>query len=487
MMEGPDPSTMLDRTALMTSIPAPEGFALPQVLHGKYRVERVIGRGGMGLVVLATHLELEQPVAIKFVLPDAATFEGARERFLREARAAARIKSEHVVRVLDVDRLPTGEPYMVMEYLVGRDLHRLVREQGPLPVATAVDHLLQVCDALAEAHTMGIVHRDLKPSNLFVTRRSDGSAWVKLLDFGIAKAASNMQPLELTRGLLGSPLYMSPEQLRDTRSVDARTDIWSLGVILHELVSGRFPFEASSEAALGAMVATDEPARLRQHFPEAPEALERVVLRCLEKDPAQRFRDVNELAAALRAFSQIDVRISTQQSLSLVADAPTVLVPDSQVRSRERSATNNFRRQHEELAKLGTELLSMVDTADNVARNAAEIRKRVARFAGKLKMHAAMENEALYPRLLQHRDARVKEKARALFDDVEKIYASFGGYAAKWSTVDAIVEDPAAYAKDTRRALVTLWTRMVRENEELYPMVDECEVLPVSARELKTG
>jgi serine/threonine-protein kinase len=461
-------------------------WASGEVLAGKYRVERAIGRGGMGLVVEAVHLELEQPVAIKFLLAEAAAFEGASERFVREARAAARIKSEHVVRVLDVDRLPSGEPYIVMEYLVGTDLHRLVREQGPLPLRTAVDHLLQVCDALVEAHAMGVVHRDLKPSNLFLTQRADGSPLVKLLDFGIAKAPSSWSQQELTRGLLGSPLYMSPEQLRDTRSVDARTDIWSLGVILHELVTGRFPFEASSEAALGAMVAIDAPTPLRRHFPAAPEALERLILRCLEKDPARRFPDVKAFAAALGALSGQVHTTERSDSVPMLSStsAATVLAPaDSQVRPSARSATHNFRRQHEELASLGAEILAMVGSAESVAENAAAVRKVVARFAGKLKMHAAMENEALYPRLLQHRDPLVRAKAKSLFDEVERIYSTFGAYAAKWPTVDAIGADPAAYAKDTRRALATLWARMMRENDELYPMVDESD----DPRSIKTA
>ncbi|MGZ3454966.1 MAG: protein kinase domain-containing protein [Polyangiales bacterium] len=460
-----------------------------EILAGKYRVERVLGRGGMGLVVEAVHLQLEQPVAIKFLLPEATSIQGASARFLREARAAARIKSEHVARVLDVDQLPSGEPYMVMEYLVGTDLHRLVREQGPLSVQTAIDYVLQACEALAEAHAMGIVHRDLKPSNLFLTHRPDGAALVKLLDFGIAKAPTSWSQPELTRGLLGSPLYMSPEQLRDSRSVDARADIWALGVILHELLTGRFPFEAPSEAALGAMVATNPPASLREHFSSAPEGLEKVILRCLEKDPQKRFDDVGALATALRAFAGDRSQISVQRiaSMSLVSSAsPTVLAPtpappasgpvsESRVRSTARAATDNFRRQHEELANLGAEIFGMIGDVDGVAKNAANVRRSVARFAGKLKMHAAMENEALYPRLLQHRDPAVRAKAKALFDEVEQIYATFGAFAAKWPTIDAIVADPAAYAKDTRRALKTLWVRMMRENDELYPMVDAAE------------
>ncbi|MBM4363359.1 MAG: serine/threonine protein kinase, partial [Deltaproteobacteria bacterium] len=233
-----------------------------EVLAGKYRVERVLGQGGMGVVVQAMHLQLEERVAVKFLLPEYAVHAEASTRFLREARAAVKIKSEHVARVIDVGTLESGAPYMVMEYLAGRDLADVLEQRGPLPVEEVVEYVLQACEALAEAHALGIVHRDLKPANLFLTKRADGSAQVKVLDFGISKAGVSSdsgadQSLTKTSAMMGSPLYMSPEQMRSARSVDARSDLWSLGAILFELMAGRPPFSGESLPELLARVLTD--------------------------------------------------------------------------------------------------------------------------------------------------------------------------------------------------------------------------------------
>jgi serine/threonine-protein kinase len=194
------------------SIPVAQG----DVLAGKYRVDHVLGVGGMGVVVSATHLQLDQRVALKFMLPVGLAHPALVERFAREARAAARLKSDHVARVLDVGTLDSGSPYMVMEYLEGSDLGSVVAERGPMPVHMAVDCVLQACDAVAEAHAIGIIHRDLKPRNLFLTGRNDGRALVKVLDFGISKHKTGASDLSLTRTteIIGSPNYMSPEQLR---------------------------------------------------------------------------------------------------------------------------------------------------------------------------------------------------------------------------------------------------------------------------------
>ena len=289
-----------------------------EVLAGKYRVERVLGVGGMGVVVAAHHLALDRRVAIKFLLPEATTNQEVVARFAREARAAVRIESEHVARVIDVGALESGAPYMVMEYLVGNDLQHRVAEHGALPIEEAVDYLLQACEAIAEAHAAGIVHRDLKPANLFLTRRADGSAFVKVLDFGISKALTpqGSQPdmsLTKTASVMGSPLYMAPEQMRSTRSVDARADIWALGVILYELVSGKVPFEATTMPELCAMVLTETPPPLRERRPDAPPGLSNIIERCLQKDPAQRFGNVSELANALMSFAPARSRISAER------------------------------------------------------------------------------------------------------------------------------------------------------------------------------
>src|SRR5580693_7216018 len=164
-------------------------------------------------------------------------------RFEREARTAVKIKSEHVARVIDVGQLESGSPYMVMEYLEGEDLQGWLEKQGRLPIERAVDFLLQACEAIAEAHAMGIVHRDLKPANLFCIRRPDGTLSIKVLDFGISKAAGASMGMTSTQAVMGSPLYMSPEQMGSSKGVDARSDIWALGVILFELVTGRVPFD----------------------------------------------------------------------------------------------------------------------------------------------------------------------------------------------------------------------------------------------------
>ncbi|WP_437642317.1 protein kinase domain-containing protein [Sorangium sp. So ce854] len=276
------------------------------VFAQRYRLERTLGRGSMGAVFAAEHVSLRQRVAVKFLLPRARDFPGASARFLREARAAAAIRSEHVARVIDVGTAEIGLPYLVMEYLRGRDLQQVLDARGPLPVSEAVDYVLQSCEAVAEAHARGIVHRDLKPGNLFLTSGPSGVPLVKVLDFGLSKSADDAaeQDGKLTASemMLGSPCYMSPEQVRSTRDVDARTDVWSLGVILYQLLTARFPFEAPSISALFVAIAT-EPARPpRVHRWELPVDLEGIILRCLEKDVQRRIQSVVELSRALAPY-----------------------------------------------------------------------------------------------------------------------------------------------------------------------------------------
>ena len=226
------------------------------VLAGKYRVERVLGVGGMGVVVVAHHLQLDEKVALKFLLAEALGDSEAVIRFVREARAAVKIKSEHVARLIDVGQLENGSPYMVMEYLKGGDLAAWLQERGTMPLEQAVEFVLQACEAIAEAHALGIVHRDLKPANLFCIRRADSRLSIKVLDFGISKIVrktGDLHPdvsMTRTNAVLGSPAYMSPEQMQASKHVDARTDIWSLGVILFELLSGRIPFEGEAVTEL---------------------------------------------------------------------------------------------------------------------------------------------------------------------------------------------------------------------------------------------
>src|SRR5580704_996551 len=212
------------------------GVRVGEVLAGKYRVEGILGAGGMGVVVAAHHLQLDERVALKFLLPEALANAEAVARFDREARAAVKIKSEHVARVIDVGKLENGSPYMGMEYLDGSDLSAWLQKRGSPPIPQVVDFVLQACEAIAEAHSLGIVHRDLKPANLFCIRRPDGGLCIKVLDFGISKM-SMLGDLHMTgtTAVFGSPAYMSPEQMHASKDVDGRTDVWSLGVILYEL------------------------------------------------------------------------------------------------------------------------------------------------------------------------------------------------------------------------------------------------------------
>ncbi|UQA62754.1 serine/threonine-protein kinase [Polyangium aurulentum] len=273
------------------------------VLAGKYRVERVLGMGGMGVVVAATHLDLREVRAIKLMRPELAS-DQAVERFLREARAVVRLRSEHVAEVYDVGRLESGAPYIVMEMLEGQDLSALLKERGKLPVDEAVLYVAQACHALDEAHEAGIVHRDLKPGNLFLTRRADGSPCIKVLDFGISKHLSYRGEEEMTgaREIMGSPLYMAPEQMRAARTVDARADVWALGAILYKMVTGRAPFQAATvpeifAATLGKQVRP--PSFIR---PELSKDFDAVILRCLDKIAQRRYGSAAELLAALRPF-----------------------------------------------------------------------------------------------------------------------------------------------------------------------------------------
>ncbi len=311
-----------------------EGIPQPgDVIGGKFVVEGVLGIGGMGVVVSARHVQLGQTVAIKFLRRAAATNPEAVNRFLREARASVGLQSAHVVRVMDVGTLDDGLPYMVMEHLNGTDLGQCLEVRRMLPPEEAVDYLVQAMDAVAEAHTVGIVHRDLKPSNLFLTVRPDGSSLVKVLDFGISKAVDGVgQPVNLTATtmVLGSPLYMSPEQVRSTKRVDTRTDVWALGVILYELIAGVPPFEAETVTGLCAKIVADPPVPLRSRRPEVSPTLEGIVDRCLDKDVTQRYRTVADLASALRPFASAEGKIAVDRITRMSGSRPTLLsVPET--------------------------------------------------------------------------------------------------------------------------------------------------------------
>lgn len=294
------------RLTWMTGVPPSTSAKLPtagDVIDGKYVLSRLLGQGGMGAVYAAKHLKLGHSVAIKVMLADAANHEAA-SRFINEGRAAANIQNEHVVRVSDVDE-ENGYAYMVLELLEGEDLAQVLERERRLPWGVAVGYVLQALDGVRQAHAQGIVHRDLKPSNLFLARRQDGSVVVKVLDFGISKANSSNPlgaapgALTSTKAMLGSPLYMSPEQLRSSKSVDARADIWATGVILFELITGTLPFLGENLGELFAQILEVDAPLLRTLVPDVPPALEAAVARCLQRRPEHRFQNVAELVREL--------------------------------------------------------------------------------------------------------------------------------------------------------------------------------------------
>jgi tRNA A-37 threonylcarbamoyl transferase component Bud32 len=271
------------------------------VLLGKYRVDEVLGSGGMGKVLRAWHVYLQQPVAIKMLLQHVLEDRATVERFLREAQATSKLRSEHIARVTDVSSLPDGTPMLVMEYLDGSDLNQILRAHGPQAPSIVVDLMLQACEGIAEAHAIGIVHRDIKPSNFFVTRRIDGTQLLKILDFGISKApVTNNMELTGTQTVVGTPTYMAPEQMKNARSADARSDIWSMGVVLYQLMEGRPPYVGQSYAELVLKVGTEPVPPMSV---KVPAGLYETILRCLEKEPNKRVQSVAELAKMIAPFA----------------------------------------------------------------------------------------------------------------------------------------------------------------------------------------
>lgn len=301
-------------------------FAPGSRIANKYLVERQIGEGGLGVVVKAQHMQLEQPVAIKYLKPYALALPGLVERFVREARLAAKIKNEHAVKVQDVDSLEHGIPYMVMEFLEGRDLGQIVNE-GPLPLQQAVEYVLQASEALAEAHALGIVHRDLKPDNLFLAQRPGGTPIVKVFDFGISKVGRakkgtvrREKAITQVNDRFGTPAFMSPEQL-ESPDVDARADIWALGVVLYELATGKLPFEGEELAQLITAILTRPPVPVRSRLPGAPKELDTIIDRCLQKDPADRYRNVAEFAQDLAQIWEDDSPSRVKHIVQVIREA----------------------------------------------------------------------------------------------------------------------------------------------------------------------
>ncbi|HTU58951.1 MAG TPA: serine/threonine-protein kinase, partial [Polyangiales bacterium] len=281
-------------------------FAVGQVLAEKYVVDALIGVGGISFVVAAFHRGLESQVALKFLRPEFAHHPEASRRFVAEAKSNFKLHSEHIVRVLDVDRLADGVPFMVMERLAGVELRALIADRRVLPSELAVDLALQACEALATAHAARIVHQDIKPENLFVVSQSDRPHQLKLLDFGICREVitrDRRADRVMTSAAVGSPPYMSPEQVRGAADLDARSDIWSLGCVLYEMLSGRALFQRASQAEEFAAVLEAPYVPLPELVPTIAGELDQVVARCLAKLPSERFQTVAELADALVPFA----------------------------------------------------------------------------------------------------------------------------------------------------------------------------------------
>lgn len=298
------------------------------IIDGKYEVTGFLGSGGMGIVVEARHLTLETLVAIKFMRSDMVASSGGVQRFMREARALVKLKSQHAVKVHDLG-IYARMPYIVMEHLEGMDLQTLLDQDKRFEVADVARHMRQACEAIAEAHSRGIYHRDLKPANIFLSRGASGRTIVKVLDFGIAKILqthASVSYVSLTGAwtMMGTPSYMSPEQLLSAKDIDGRADIWSLGVVMYELVTGMLPFQDETQLLMQRRIRFEAP---RPH--PLPPTLAPIILRCLEKNKEDRYQSIEDLALALRPL----IHESSSPFGSLLAPKePLREIPDKQQR-----------------------------------------------------------------------------------------------------------------------------------------------------------
>lgn len=315
-------------------------FKEQDIIANKYRLVRELGKGGMGAVWEATHIEMGTRKAIKFMLANPSELSSESiERFRREAIAAGQLTSEYVIKAQDIDTLPSGELYIVMEYVEGKPLDKVLKEQGPLPLDLAAMYTLQVCKALQQAHRFGIVHRDLKPPNFLLSSDAEGRPCIKVFDFGIAKVTAPLTTaaeadLTRTSEVMGTPFYMAPEHFRSMKELDARADIWALGVILYEVITGVRPFRGSDVGKIAVAVCTQSPEPPSRIYPAIPKEFDRIVLRCLEKEPENRFQSAEELAKALMPFAADPARFAVSVGLPLpLADtdrpsgAPPAAIP----------------------------------------------------------------------------------------------------------------------------------------------------------------
>jgi eukaryotic-like serine/threonine-protein kinase len=315
------------------------------LLGGKYRIRRTLGVGGMGVVVEATHVTLGHAVAVKLLRTSAKSGTYDRARFLREARIAAQLRSEHIAKVSDIGETDDGTPYVVMERLVGRDLAHLLHQGGPLPVDRAVTYLLSACEALAEAHAAGLVHRDVKPANLFLAERPHGrEPWLKVLDFGLSKASgAGMAELTQSVGAFGTPLYMSPEQIMSTKHVDGATDQHALALVLYEALTNQPAFGGRNTAEIATNILRLPPPRIRDVRPDVPVGLDEACTRAMAKAPGDRFPDLGAFARAIAPFcadgearlAAVDFALSRGQAVAGASGAETL--PPESTRDDERT------------------------------------------------------------------------------------------------------------------------------------------------------
>jgi serine/threonine-protein kinase len=332
-------------TATSGEATAKTALAPGDVLGGKFRVERVVGRGGMGVVVEATNVQLDQKVALK-LLATPSEDPAAVERFNREARAAARLRSEHVARVYDVGKDTLHGPFIVMEMLEGKTLADVLTSTGRVALHRAVEYIIDACEGLAEAHSRGIVHQDVKPANLFLVTGPDGRPSVKLLDFGIATIRSKEREADpkSSHPSLGTPAYLSPEQLRNSQLVDHRADIWSLGCVLYELLVGDRPFRAKRFTELVTKILETDP----EPFPadlELPAPLAAIILRCLARDPAARYTSSAALALALLPYARPRAHLAAARAVAHVTKSgldPELQMPESMPPAPSSEAEHDF-------------------------------------------------------------------------------------------------------------------------------------------------
>ncbi len=489
---------------------------------GKYRVERVIGRGGMGVVVAARRIHLDDVVAVKFLLAEQCKRPDMVVRFLREGRSAVKIKSDRVARIFDVDSLPDGAPYLVMELLEGDDLQARIQTRGPLGVREAADLLLQACEALAEAHTLGMIHRDLKPANLFLVRGPDGEDAIKILDFGISKLRTEgMEPaLTAAHELMGSPAYMSPEQIANASEVDGRSDIWSLGIILYQMVVGRRPYDAKTLPALVMQIVNAPVPDGSEQGQRVPRELLPVIQRCLEKAPKLRYRDVGDLGRALgplasdrglRSLARIQ-RTLEVSPLTVVgpssptatvagpafSDDPTRHVPaaftkedsepsrvggsspktsSSKSRSFERS-TIDSRSSLTLISTLKGHHLTLKLTAKQIgvaldAGDAAQAKALMKRLRETLATHIEQEDARLYPELRVLAERGGDSDMVALVDEFAAGMADIGEVLSGFFQRHGDVSDMAEAGAEWADVLDALAARMQAEESSLYPLHKE--------------